>query len=203
MIPKAPRPHGSVHERSPSAATRIAGLTNVLTAIAGITGGERAFEYTMRSAAFREAGHAVIFALDGITPASARIWSVSEEGRPQWFGHVDAPSAGRVDSTTPPKDDIEYVRSLLAGVVSERLFDSDHRIGSSIEEVATAQAVIEVVAWKLQRNFRKLWSETKVEVARQLKANEQTVRKIADELMRKRTINSRRLACLLRAITNG
>jgi hypothetical protein len=187
-------------ERSPSAAARIAELTNVLTAIAGITGGERAFEYTKRSAAFHEAGHAVIFALEGITPTSARIWSITEEGRPQWFGHIDAPSAGRVDSTTPPKDDIEYVRSQLAGVVSERLFDPDYRLGSSINEIATARAVIEVTAWKLQRDWKELWSETKAEVAKRLKTNEKVVCKIADELMRRGTINSHRIAYLLRDV---
>jgi hypothetical protein len=191
------------NERSNSATARITQLANILTAIAGVIGGRRAFDYTKRSAAFHEAGHAVFFALDGMLPTGARIWPIIEDGCTQWLGHVDGPasSAGRVDSETPPKHDLKYVQSLLAGVVSEILFDADYRWGSSIDEVATARAVTEVAAWKLQRNFRDLWSETKTEIARQLTANEKIVRKIADELMRKRTINSRRLSYLLRAIT--
>jgi hypothetical protein len=202
MEHKAPHP-ATYGERSTSAAARIAELANLFTAIAGMTGGERAFDYTKRSAAFHEAGHAVIFALDGMPPTSARIWPIIEEGRPQWFGHINAPCGGRVDSETPPPDDIKYVRSLLAGVISEQLFDPDYRFGSSIEEIATARAVIEVTAWKRRRNRAELWSETKAEIARRLKANEKTVRKIADELMRKGRINSRRLTYLLGPITSS
>jgi hypothetical protein len=49
----------------------------------------------------------------------------------------------------------------------------------------------------MQRDAKKLWFETCNELEAVLKAKEETVRTIADELIRKETIRSRRLAYLL------
>jgi hypothetical protein len=183
-----------------NAAARISELAHVLTAITGLFGGQITFRQTKLSAALHEAGHAVILALNWMTPTSTGIWPITEEGRQQWLGYVDAPSAGGVDSETPARENIKCAQTILAGAVSERLFDPGCRLGSSTDEIGGAQAIIKMAAPKLQRNDKELWSETLTEVEKSLKANESIVRKIADELIRKGTIRSRRLAYLLRAV---
>jgi gluconate kinase len=183
-----------------AAAARLAELTNILTAVTGMFGGQIAFRDSKLSVALHEAGAAVILALDGITPATVGIRPITDEDRAQWLGYVDAPSAGGVDSETPARENIKCAKTILAGAVSERLFDPGCRLGSSTDEIGGAQAIIKMAAPKLQRNDKELWSETLTEVEKSLKANEQIVRKIADELIRKETIRSRRLAYLLRAV---
>jgi hypothetical protein len=187
-------------EKTDIAAAREAQLTSVLTAIA-MTGGAGVFQSTKRSAALHEAGHAVIFALEGIMPTRARIWPVIEDGCSEWVGRVDAPSAGRVDSKTPVNEDIRRARMILAGLVAEKLFDPDYRWESCIAEIAEARALTEFIAWKLERNdCSKLERDFIADVEKRLKSNEQIVRRIASELMRKGTIKSRRLAHLLKAV---
>jgi hypothetical protein len=183
-----------------AAAARVAEFANLLTAVTGVMGGQITFRQTKLSAALHEAGHAVILVLDGIITTSVGIQSISDEGRQQWLGYVDAPSAGGIDSETPAMADIKCAQKILAGIVSEGLFDPGYREGSSIDEIGGAQAFIKMAASKLQRDDKALWSETLMEVKKILKANEPIVRKIAAELMRKGTIRSRRLAYFLRSV---
>jgi hypothetical protein len=188
-------------ETSASAvALRIAELTNILIAVTGVSGGQITFRDSKLSTALHEAGAAVILALFGIIPTSVGIRPITDEGRQQWLGYVDAPSTDGVDNETPARNDIKHAQTVLAGVVSERLFDPDFRLGVSADEIGGARAVIEIAARKLRRDCKELWSESIAEVEESLRANEKIVRWIAYELMRKRMIESRRLAHLLNAV---
>ena len=84
--------------------------------------------------------------------------------------------------------------------MSEALFDPNYRLGSSIDEVVTAQAIVLSAAIKLRRDFEHLWLETLSDVAAKLKANARVVRDIAEVLMRKESIKARRLTHLLRSV---
>jgi hypothetical protein len=168
-------------------------LDTLVTALAS-------FRLSKTSAALHEAGHCVIGALQGHTPSMASIWPVIEFGHPQWIGRTDGIPKWRVDDGTPPEKDLKQAQSQLAGVVSEALFDGNFRLGSFIEELLTAQAIVLSAAVKLQRDFEHLWLETLSDVAAKLKANAQIVREIADVLMCKGSIKARRLTHLLRSV---
>ena len=160
--------------------------------------GRRAFECPKTSAAFHEAGHCVVGAVQGEHPSKATIWPI-KHGRVQWVGRTYGLPKWRVDGTTLAEDDLCHAESELAGVVSEWLFDPDFRLASSIDEIARAQGIVLTAATKLRRDVHQLWLETLVSVATILGANELVVRAIANELMHRELVNTRRLAHLLRS----
>jgi hypothetical protein len=163
-------------------------------------GGGRAFDCPQTSAAYHESGHCVISNLQGHTPSQASIWSVIQFGRSRWVGRTDGIPKWKVDADTPPEEDLKWAQSQLAGLVSEGLFDANYRLGSSIDELVTAQAIVRSAAVKLQRDPWHLWLETFADVAAKLKANARIVREIADVLMCKGSIKTRRLTNLLRSV---
>jgi hypothetical protein len=163
-------------------------------------GGPRAFECPKTSAAFHEAGHCVVGAVLGERPSKAAIWPIVELGREQWIGRTHGIPAWQVDDKTSAEADLQHARSQLAGVVSEMLFDSDFRIGSSTNEIAIAQGIVLTAATKLRRDTQQLWMETFVFVATVLKTNERVVRDIAAELMTRGNVTERRLAYFLQSI---
>jgi hypothetical protein len=163
-------------------------------------GGPLAFECPKTSAAFHEAGHCVFDTVLGERPSKASIWPIVELGREQWIGPTYGSPRWRVDARTPPKADLQHARSQLAGVVSEMLFDSDFRLGSSVDEIAIAEGIVLTAAAKLRRDVQQLWLETLVSVATTLRANEGVVRHIAAELINRRSVKASRLAYLLRSI---
>jgi hypothetical protein len=163
-------------------------------------GGPRAFECPKTSAAFHEAGHCVVGAVQGERPSKATIWPISEHGREQWIGRTYGLPKWRVDGTTLAEDDLCHARSELAGVVSELLFDPDFRLASSVDEIVRAQGIALTAATKLRRNVPQFWLETLVSVATILRANERVVRDIATELMNRRSVKAIRLAYLLQSI---
>jgi hypothetical protein len=162
--------------------------------------GPRAFECPKSSAAIHEAGHAVIYAQLGTLPSKLAIWPIVVSGVQQWVGRTYCIPEHRVDVTTPPKNDLKNAQEWISGVTAECLFDPEYRAGSSLDEIVLACAAISSAACKMQYDAELLWIETLAEVTAILKNNEASVRKIADELMRKGTIKSRRLAYLLQAV---
>jgi hypothetical protein len=163
-------------------------------------GGPRAFECPKSSAAFHEAGHCVIGALDGVVPSSANIWPVLELGRLQWIGKTYGLPQLRVDEKTDAEVDLRHARSSLAGVVAEIVFDPEYRLGSSLDELATATVVIRAAAMKLGRNPMQLFFETVAGTELALKGQVAIVREIATQLISKGSIKARRLQFLLQPI---
>jgi len=173
-----------------------------LTERALAIGGLRAFECPQSSAAFHEAGHCVIGALDGVVPSCASIWSVLELGQRQWIGKTYGLPRLRVDDKTDPKVDLRHARSSLAGLVAEVVFDPEFRLGSSLDEYATAIAVVHTAAMKIRRDPMQLFIETLAGIELALKEHVGIVREIAAQLISKGSIKARRLQFLLQPI-NG
>ena len=167
--------------------------------LAFAVGGPRAFDCPKTSAAFHEAGHCVIGALEGDRPSKASIWPIVELGRVQWIGRTYGFPKWRVDGTTQAEDDLRHAEFQLAGVVSEWLFDPDYRLASPIDEIARAQGIVLTAATKLRHDVQQLWLETFVSVATILKSKEPIVRGIATELMHRGSVKANRLAALLRS----
>lgn len=163
-------------------------------------GGMRAFECPKSSAVVHEAGHCVNYAIDGVIPTRAIIWPERRDGRVFWLGHTDGSPPWEVSPETDPQADLREARSLLAGRVAEQLFDPDWRLGSSLDELATALAIVKGAAQKMQSDPPKLFLHTWSAVAARLKAHDQIVRTIADRLCRKRSIEARHLEFLLAPI---
>jgi hypothetical protein len=162
--------------------------------------GPRSLECPKTSAAFHEAGHCVVVAVQGSIPSKATIWPVVELGRSQWVGRTYGLPSWRVDANTNPQADLRHARSQLAGVVSEALFDRDYRQGSSLDEIVTAQGIVLSAATKLCRDPERLLLETFFEVAWQLKTNELVVRQLFDALIQRGSIKTRQLQQLLQAL---
>jgi hypothetical protein len=162
--------------------------------------GPRAFECPKTSAAFHEAGHCVVGALQGKHPSKASIWPITELGRVQWIGRTYGLPKWRVDDRTLAEADLQHAQSELAGVVSGLLFDPDFRVASSIDEIVRAQGIVLTAATKLRCDVQQLWLKTLVSVATILRANEPIVRDIASELMHRGNVTKRRLAYFLQSI---
>jgi hypothetical protein len=180
-------------------ADRLVATLRDMAALAHNLVGPCAFDCPKSSAALHEAGHALMHTLDGKLPERASIWPIRELGRVQWVGRTDSPR-WRVDGWTPPEADLKRARSLIAGVVAEMLFDPEYRLGSSLDEIVIAQSIVRTAAIKMRRDPKVVWLRTLAEVASRLKAHECLVHEIADELMRKGRIKTRRLTRLLQTV---
>jgi hypothetical protein len=174
-----------------------------ITAMALAAEGLRAFDSPKSSAALHEAGHCVIDALDGDIPQRASIWRIVEFGRPQWIGRTEGAPRWRVDETTDAAADLKQARSQLAGVIAEILFDSDYRLGSSIDEILTSQSIAATAAVKLHCDPMELWWATCVEVQSRLTTNACAVHAIARVLSLKGNISARSLSRLLQTLESG
>jgi hypothetical protein len=121
----------------------------------------------------------------------------------QWGGRTDGTPPWWVDNTTPADADLRQARLQMSGVVSEVVLDpAYYRRGPSLDEIAAAKSLVQTAAVKLQRDPAQLFWWVIVEVAAGLKTNERTARRIANELMRRGSIKSRRLALLLSGISS-
>jgi hypothetical protein len=169
-----------------------------MAAIAAAIQGERAFDNPKSSAAWHEAGHAVIAATQRICPEGVRIWPVSESGRTHWQGWIEGTQPLHVDASTNVEADRAQAVFQIAGWMAEIIFD--FRAGSSLDEVITAQSIALTVAIKTQREPRQVWAEILVDTAESLRAQEPIVRTIADELRRKRRVGARRLRAHLQPV---
>jgi hypothetical protein len=171
-----------------------------LTERALAIGGLWAFECPKSSAAFHEAAHCVIGALDGAVPSRASIWPVLELGRLQWIGKTYGLPQLRVDGATDAKVDLRRARSVLAGVVAEVVFDPEYRPASSLDELVTGIAVIRVAAVKMRRDPMQLFIKTVADIELALKEHIEIVREIATQLLGKGSIKTRRLEFLLQPL---
>jgi hypothetical protein len=179
---KTDGPHQGAAERS---ANLVAALANKLATAVVERDGPTALVCTKRATALHEASHAVIAALDGTPPSSAHIWPIQHDGRVEWLGRTEGIPGGRVDAHSPVAADIVIVRSLLAGVVGERLFDPDARNGSSTHEIASAMFMVKMIAHKTGRLPVEVWDEIARDIETSLRTHEKIVCEIAGELMHK------------------
>jgi hypothetical protein len=184
-------------------AARLARMMEATQAHAFALQGPRALHCPKPSAAIHESGHAVFYAQSGIVPSKIAIWPTIVAGEQRWIGKTYGLPRYRIDVTTSAEIDLRTVQEWISGVTAECLFDPEYRAGSSLDEIVLAFAAVGSAALKMQTDVELLWFETLAEVATILKANETIVRRIVDELMRKGTIKSRRLAYLLRGIRKG
>jgi hypothetical protein len=118
----------------------------------------------------------------------------------EWLGRTEGIPGGRVDERSPVAADIVIVRSLLAGVVSEKMFDPDARSGSSTGEIASALSVNRVIATKIGCPPLILWQAILGDLLDQLLQHREIVFAIADHLMRAHGIKGPRLKELLHPI---
>jgi hypothetical protein len=192
---------GRVWIKGEGAADRLTAALAYTLALALAMEGQRAFEDPKTSAAFHEAGHCVIGALDGDPPTKASIWSEQLLGQPHWTGKTEGFSPWRVDDTTPAQYDLKQARAQLAGAASELLFDyPNYRAASSVDEKVIAVGIVQTAACKLKCDPQQLFEKTLNAVIRDLWANKEIVREIADVLLREGKIEPQPLSRILRAV---
>jgi hypothetical protein len=177
-----------------------AGVAARIAAAAVERDGPAALVCTRRSTALHEAGHCVICALDGTLPTSTRIWPIRHDGGIEWLGRTEGIPGGRVDEQSSAAADVIIARSLLAGVVAEKMFDPDARSGSSTHEIASALGVNKMIAVKTNRQPVAVWEVILGDIFDGLHAHQDVVFAIAEELMRRHCISKSRLKRLLRPI---
>jgi hypothetical protein len=183
---------------SRGSAARITAIMERLPTDAARFGGPRAFEMTKSSAAWHEAGHAVVGATFGVVPTSVRIWG--NEG--DWEGHAAGTLPGWITANSPVEKDRAHAVVTLSGVMAESLFDPDYRIGSSLFEQAQARSVAELITAKTGTQLDSIWQAICDDAEARLVVHKQIVRVVANELVRKHVIRSRRLAAHLAPIAS-
>jgi hypothetical protein len=179
---------------------RLAAAMREAVACAIAIDGVRALECSKLAAAYHEAGHCVVHALQRNLPARASIWPIWEFGQCLWIGRTYGIPKWHVDGGTLVEADLKQAQAQLAGVVAEALFGADYRLASSLDEIVIAQSIVRTVAIKIRRDPEVVWLRTLAEVASRLKAHERLVHEIADELMRKGRIKARRLGRFLQTV---
>jgi hypothetical protein len=158
--------------------------------------GERAVLFTRRSAAIHEAGHAVVFArtADEIvyhSPYRLTLKQRKTPWGPTWGGFTAvSPSAPelQINSLDHPEMMRIHGLRLLAGVLAEVMFDgSDFRTGSSVDEIAVAQQIANSIAGP-ERTPQNVMAEMMLETAAMLRADKESLLRIAARLERDRKI---------------
>ncbi len=102
--------------------------------------GPAAFECPRHAAAIHEAGHVVLYAIQGVVVDHTRI----ERTPSGWIGFTSAPDcAFRIEHGVGESLELylNRARQLAAGVIAEELFDRDFRRGSSLDEVVMSQVL--------------------------------------------------------------
>jgi hypothetical protein len=177
-------------------ATRIVWIMERQRADAALCSGPRAFEMTKSSAAWHEAGHAVVSATFGVVPTSVEIWETEGD----WEGHTAGTLPGQIDERSLIESDHSHAVVILSGIRAEELFDPDFRHGSSLFELALASTIAWGIGVKTGTGTNSAWQEILDDTEARLIAHKPIVRVIASELMRKQAIRSRRLAAHLAPI---
>jgi hypothetical protein len=163
-------------------------------------GGLHAFEATERTAAYHEAGHAVLYALAGIPVQQVWIKGVKINGSLTWVGECVAEIFWQVSRDSAVAQDLLFARILLAGWLSEYLFVvEDLRAGSSIDEVLLASTICATAAHKAGCAHDDMFYEVVDGAIKALRVYERHVRRIAGALIRCRRLCGTRLTSRLPA----
>jgi hypothetical protein len=163
------------------------------------TYGHRAFENPFSSTVVHEAGHAVVYAFMGaaVTTVSVRKLLFGKH-RGQWTGFTEGGPKLQTDSTTDPKEDFKQACMLMAGVISEIIFDTDNfREGSSLDEAMQAYLMGSNISIKTGAPFEYVMKSILNRTHDVLKSNSVVVLEIADLLKRKKRINKPQLDPIL------
>jgi hypothetical protein len=99
--------------------------------------GSRALDNPLSAAAVHEAGHAVLYAAHGHDVRSVKVWQKKRGvARGQWIGFTSVDVTLRTGPNTAPEADFIYATIIIAGVLSEQIFDGcNFRQASSLVEV--------------------------------------------------------------------
>ena len=107
--------------------------------------GIKAFGSSRKETAAHEAGHAIIYAAEGLPVLSASLSEIDVPAGPFGIvpfcsGWTDCPSRQSLTPSSPISDDERYLRQTLAGWVGEVFALSKHKVrpGSSLDERISA-----------------------------------------------------------------
>jgi hypothetical protein len=164
-------------------------------------------EFNQRSAAIHEASHCVVAAREGCALAGARIFEGSDG---TWLGdfEIDRPDEICIDLASPEL--LADLRLVLAGRRGELLFLGDKFcLRAGLDELTYALLLImPAVSTHAQGNealmdelYGPVWGTTLAEVDETLLAHRVVVDAIADRLIRKGRLQSRKLSQLVAPVT--
>lgn len=182
----------------PEMRDRYRGMVQIMTAEAIAKEGIAAIATSRRSAAYHEAGHAVVRCSLNLDMYSVRVNRECVEGIGIWAGFARGEPIGSLATPGPCAAEAAIV---LAGFASEKLFNVA-TLASSLDEQALAGLLMQQCAALLGRPddacalFLSAWRET-TEV---LKRNQQSVQRIAIRLMDQKVVSGRLLKRLLRDV---
>jgi Protein of unknown function (DUF3987) len=150
--------------------------------------GPSAFEMPKSAAVSHEVGHVIVAMHDGvISITSVRVFQ--SDGA--WCGVTEEDQPWRLDPATPTKTWLARARFLIAGEVGERMLDSDrYRKGTSIDEIAGSQIICKLLFRDRAAEFAgidhpaQLFARIYNEATAIIKTNENTARKLMDQLDR-------------------
>jgi hypothetical protein len=124
--------------------------------------GISALDMPRTTAIVHEAGHVIVGVHEGLGVKYVRVGDLTRNGRIYWGGYV-LYTSGRwhMSENTKPEDDLKHVRTMIAGVIAERLFDpKNYRELSGLDEILVAQTACMGIAPKLNTKQEDLWQLT-------------------------------------------
>jgi hypothetical protein len=166
--------------------------------------GPAAFDCPKSAACVHEAGHCVIYAIQGVVPEFVRIKRKWLHGREYWTGVIKGPTAWRVDRHSDVRQDYETASQKIAGVAAEMLFDRENfRHASSLDEALAVTLSAGYIAAKTGREAPAIVAEILARTGLRLKTYQTILLNIADGLDRRHSIRSQRLAAHLQPILDN
>jgi hypothetical protein len=162
--------------------------------------GLRAFENTKRATAFHEAGRAVVATSFGYFVHCVRIKRKRAGEQKIWVGRTYHDAVQCVGPASTLRDDLAGACNLIAGVAGAKFFSGDFRIGSSLNEIAFFQYVVENIAFKTRRPYEEILGRVMTQVLWILYQHRDLVELLAAELTRRGTLRGPALSRLLRRV---
>jgi hypothetical protein len=177
----------------------------LLALVSGIVAadGMHAFQNPRSSVVAHEAGHTVMYGHFRQPVRCVKIWKRKRgPERGQWTGVTMAGTEWRADDSTLVEADFRNACQAIAGVVAEKLFDSDNfRRGSSVDEILTAQMLAGLIARKTDAPPERVMSDIFRVSGQILSDNAAVVREIMVLLERNNAVRKKDLRSILGRVT--
>jgi hypothetical protein len=166
--------------------------------------GPRAFDMPRSAALAHEAGHAIVFAHDGIEVECVAIWHGTHPmtGIPAWCGGTfERKRRWKLGPQSPLDDVLKRAGFMIAGEAGEAVLDPDgYRRGSSLDEVVGSQALVAAYAPPAAAEARggeTLWRKVRARSAAIIYYNKAVARDLIERLDRTQTVRGRALKEIL------
>ena len=186
---------------NPSLAPVATDFLSMMTRNAVIRQGPAAFDCPKTTACVHEAGHCIVYAIQGIVPERVSIKCRRRQGREYWGGVTMGPPDPPIDKHSDVRGDYEIASLKCAGFIAEMIFgDEEFRMASSLDEMLLVKLIATTIAGKNGDDLGYICPEIFARTMMRLQNHASVLLDIADELRRYERLLMRRLAVWLQPV---